>query len=67
MYDYWYNYVKPKYGKKAKLYYTNTGSFIVHLASEEIEADLVQDVKKNFDTSNYEVKRQLKKDRIDER
>ena len=46
MYDYWYNYVKQKYGKKAKLYYTNTGSFIVHLASEEIEADLVQDVKR---------------------
>ena len=24
MYEFWYDYVKPKYGKKAKLYYMDT-------------------------------------------
>ena len=25
MYEFWYDYVKPKYGEKAKLYYKDTG------------------------------------------
>ena len=29
MYQFWYDYVKPKYGEKAKLSYMDTGSFIV--------------------------------------
>ena len=41
MYDYyWYDYVRPKYGKKAKLCYTDTDSFIVHAQSEDIYVDL---------------------------
>ena len=31
MYEYWYNYVKAKYEEKAKLRYTNTDSFTVHI------------------------------------
>ena len=29
MYQFWYDYVKPKYGEKSKLSYMDTGSFIV--------------------------------------
>ena len=29
MYEFWYDYVKPKYGKKAKLCYLDTDSFTV--------------------------------------
>ena len=29
MYEFWYDYVKPKYGENAKICYMGTGSFIV--------------------------------------
>ena len=31
MSEFWYDYVKPKYGKNAKLCYMNIDSFIVHV------------------------------------
>ena len=31
MYDFWYDYVKPKYGEKAKLSYVDTDNFIVYI------------------------------------
>ena len=40
LYEYWYDYVKPKYGDKAKIHYMDTDSFIVHAKSEHIYADL---------------------------
>ena len=30
MYQFWYDYVKPKYDEKAKLCYMDTGSFMVY-------------------------------------
>ena len=29
MYEFWYDYVTPKYGEKAKLCYLDTDSFVV--------------------------------------
>ena len=31
MHEFWYDYLKPKYGKKAKLCYMDTDSFIVYI------------------------------------
>ena len=31
MYEVWYDNIKPKYGKKAKLCYMDTDSFIIHI------------------------------------
>ena len=31
MYEFWYNYIKPKYGDKARLCYMNTDTFVVHI------------------------------------
>ena len=31
MYEFWYEYIKPKYGDRAKLYYTDTDSFVISI------------------------------------
>ena len=36
MLEFWYNYVKPKYGEKERLYCMDTGSFIVHIKTSDI-------------------------------
>ena len=54
MYKFWYDYIKPKYKNKAKLYYTDTDSFVIHIKTEDFWKDIVNDVKRWFDTSNYE-------------
>ena len=40
MYEFWYDYIKPKYGKKAKLYYMDTDSFIMHIKTEDFYEDI---------------------------
>ena len=54
MYKFWYDYFKPKYGDKTKLCYTDTDSFIIHTITEDFFEDIAGDVKKWFDTSNYD-------------
>ena len=36
MYEFCYDYVKPKYGEKAKLYYKDADSFIVYIKTDDI-------------------------------
>ena len=52
MHEFWYDYIKPKYGDRAKLYYTDTDSFIIHIITEDFLVDISNDVEKQFDTSN---------------
>ena len=59
MYEFWYDYMKPKYGDKVKLGYMDTDSFIMHIKTEDFYQDIANDVEKRFDTSNYEVSRPL--------
>ena len=40
MHVFWYDYVKPKYGEKAKLYYMDTGSPIVYIKIDDIYKDI---------------------------
>ena len=54
MYEFWYNYIKPKYGDKARLCYTDTDSFIIYTKTEDFHKDIANNVKKWFDTSNYD-------------
>ena len=59
MYEFWCNYIKPKYGEKAKLCYIDTGSFIIHVKTENFCKDIAENVEKRFDTSNFEIDRPL--------
>ena len=59
MYKFWYGYMKPKYGNDVKLCYMDTDSFIMSLKTNDFYKDIVNDVDKRFDTSNYEVNRPL--------
>ena len=59
MYEFWYDYIKPKYGKKAKFCYMETKSFIVHVKKEDIYKGIAEDVGTKFYTSNYEIDRPL--------
>ena len=54
MYEFWYDYFKPKYGDKAKLCYTDTDSFIIHIITEDFFEDISNDVEAWYDTSNYD-------------
>ena len=60
MHEFWYGYVKPKYGEKANLCYMDTDSFVVYVKTEDIYKILQRNLKR-FDTSNIELDRPLPK------
>ena len=53
--------MKSKYVDDAKLCYMDTDSFIMHIKTEDFCKDIVDDVEKRCDTSNYVVDRPLPK------
>ena len=53
MYEFWYDYMKPKYGNKVKLCYMDTDSFIMNIKTNDFYEDIANDVENRFDTSNY--------------
>ena len=55
MYEFWYDYMKPKYGDNVKLCCTDTDSFVMNIKTEDFYEDIANDVEKRFDTSNCEV------------
>ena len=59
MYEFWYDYMKPKYNDNAKLCYMDTDSFIMNIKTNDFYKDIANDVEKRFDTSNYEINRLL--------
>ena len=62
MYQFWYDYVKPKYGEKVKLCYTD--SFIVYIETDDIHKDTVEKVENRFDAWNYQLERPIPKEKI---
>ena len=53
MYDFHYNYIKKKYGDKAKLLLTDTDSLMYEIQTEDFYNDISGDLKDRFDTSGY--------------
>ena len=61
MYEFWYDYVKKKYGDMVKLCYMDTDSLIINIKTKDFYKDIAQDVEERFETSNYDVDRPLPK------
>ena len=66
MYEFWYDYVKPKYCEKAKLcdMDTDRSDFIVYIKTDDIYKDIAEDVGGRLHTSNYELDWPLPKEKI---
>ena len=54
MYEFRYDYVKPKYGEKANLCYMDTVRFIIYIKADDIYKNIPEDLETRFDTSTYE-------------
>ena len=54
MYEFWSDYVKPKYKYKAKLCYMDTDSFVIDIFTKDFFEDISNEVERWFNTSNYD-------------
>ena len=54
MYEFCYDYLKPKYQDKVKLCYMDTDNFILQIQTDDFYKDIVGHVERWFDTSNYD-------------
>ena len=54
MYEFHYDYMKPKYGGKSKAMYMDTDSLVYHIKTKDFYADIASDVEERFDTSGYD-------------
>ena len=52
MYDFRYNYIKQKYGRKAKLLFTDTDSLTYEIEAKDVYSDFWKD-KNRVDNSDY--------------
>ena len=46
MYEYWYDYIKPKYGHRGKLCSMDTNSFAIYIETEYFYKDIAGDVER---------------------
>ena len=54
MYEFWYDYIKPKYQEKAEVHCMDIGSFVIHIKTEDFYEDIAIDVEEWFGTSNFD-------------
>ena len=50
MNEFWYGFIKPKYGEKAKLYYVDIYFFILYIKTDNIYKEIAKHVENRFDT-----------------
>ena len=56
MYEFHYDYMKPKYGENLKLCYMHTDSLVYHIKTKDFYEEIANDVNARFDTSGYSKK-----------
>ena len=54
MYEFHYDYIKPKYHENALLNYMDTDSFIYNIKSEDFYSDILDDIPLRFDTYDFD-------------
>ena len=59
MYEFHYDYMVSKYGKRLNLCYMDTDSLIYNIETEDFYKDNADDIKERFDTSVYLLNRPL--------
>ena len=53
MYEFWYDYIKPKYQDKGKLCYVDSDRFVIYIKTEDFHKDIANDVEKCSEKFNY--------------
>ena len=53
MYEFYYDYIVPKYGEALNLCYMDTDSLIYNIETEDFYKDIADDVPARFDISGY--------------
>ena len=61
MYEFWYDYVKQKYGEETELCYMDTGSFNVYIKTNDIYKDIAEDVERSWKKHHFHEKKIMKK------
>ena len=64
IYEFWYDYINPKYGEKVILCYMDTVRYIIYVKTEDTYKDSLGDVETRFVTSAFEIGRRLPKEKI---
>ena len=54
MYQFWYDHLKNKYNNKVELIYTDTDSLLIHVKTDDIYKDMLED-KNLYDFSKYQI------------
>ena len=63
MYEFWSDYLKPKYGENVKLWCMNTDRLFKHVKTDDIYKDIAEDFETRFCTSNSEIGTPLPKEK----
>ena len=58
MYEFYYGFLKPKYGSRCKLLFTDTDSFCCEIETDDVYADMGEAIEL-FDTSNFDTVHKL--------
>ena len=56
MYEFYYDYLKPKYADKVKLCFMDTDSFVFYVETNDFYKDIIPDLNTWFDTFKFDKK-----------